>query len=625
MSLFAELKRRNVFRVGIAYAVAAWLLIQIADIMIDNIGAPDWVFRTVLLVLAIGFPVSLIMAWAFELTGNGIRRESEADVSESTNPGPLRFIGPAVIALLAVALGVLLYQSGKQAGSDSGQADLAGKTVAEALLAEEAGSAKAINPKSIAILPFLNMSADEDQEYFSDGITEEIINAVVKIPGVSVPARTTVFAYKGHQGDLREVGETLGVAHILEGSIRSQGDQIRVTAQLIKVEDGFHLWSETFDRRLDNIFAVQEEIASAIAAELVGNLGGAPVTIPNQTSNMAAYDAYLKGRAALRDRDPVARVYLQQAIDADPEFAPAYAAMAISYQSMNENPDLAVAMADRALALDPSNVDALNAKAASLRHYRRWLEAESMFQQALAIDPSSAELLEDYAEFLAFVGRMDEALQVTSRGMSIDPNLVPLVAAHLEALYANGEGARARQLAAPESTDQGWLAGMWLVAMPLWLDQSLFTDFVPAPPRPEILQYLGPDTPQWAQQALGLANTAAIQGLQALSPRDVETLKSFYGVRTVGSALDRFFGIAITRGLLINAGEIDHVIAADLSLIERDLYPLHEWQWTPSRAQLRQHPLFPDYLAGIGLIEYWDATSWPSFCKRNPEGVIQCQ
>jgi TolB-like protein/Tfp pilus assembly protein PilF len=470
------------------------------------------------------------------------------------------------------------------------------------------------------------MSSDEDQEYFSDGITEEIINAVVKIPGVSVPARTTVFAYKGHQGDLREVGETLGVAHILEGSIRSQGDQIRVTAQLIKVEDGFHLWSETFDRQLDNIFAVQEEIANAIAAELVGNLGGAPVTIPNQTSNMVAYDAYLKGRAALRDRDPVARVYLQQAIDADPQFAPAYAAMAISYQSNNEDPDLAVGMADLALALDPDNVDALNAKAAAWRDHRRWLEAESLFQQALAIDPSSAELLEDYAEFLAFVGRMDEALQATSRGMSIDPNLMPLIAAHFEALYANGEGARAWQLAAQDSTDQGWRAAtMWLAAIPLWLDQSLFTDFGPAPPRPENLQNMGQDMPDWAQQALGLAGTATTEGSRALSPQDVETLKSFYGVRTVGSKLDRFFGIAIARSLLISAGEIEHVMTADLSLIERGLDPLHEWQWTPSRAELRQDPRFTEYLSDIGLIEYWDATSWPPFCERNPEGVIQCQ
>ncbi len=464
MSLFEELKRRNVFRVGIAYAVAAWLLIQIADIMIDNIGAPDWVFRTVLLVIAIGFPISLIMAWAFELTGDGIRRESAADPGEGTSPGPLRFLGPTIIGLLAVALGVLLYQSGKQAGSDSGPAVSAPPAVAETVPAEGSNSAKAVNPRSIAILPFLNMSSDEDQEYFSDGITEEIINAVVKIPGVAVPARTTVFAYKGHQGDLREVGETLGVAHILEGSIRSQGDQIRVTAQLIKVEDGFHLWSETFDRQLDNIFAVQEEIASAIAAELVGNLGGSSVTIPNQTSNMVAYDAYLKGRAALRDRDPIAREYLQQAIDADPKFAPAYAAMAISYQSTNEDPDLAMGMADQALALDPDNVDALNAKAAALRHHRRWPEADAMFQQALAIDPSSAELLEDYAEFLAFVGRMDEALQATSRGMSIDPNLMPLVAAHLEALYANGQGERAWQLVAQDSMDQS-AAGSLLVGI----------------------------------------------------------------------------------------------------------------------------------------------------------------
>ena len=285
-----------------------------------------------------------------------------------------------------------------------------------------------------------------DQEYFSDGITEEIINALVKIPGLSVPARTSVFEFKGHKGDVRKIGERLGVANVLEGSVRSQGDQVRITAQLIKVDDGFHIWSETFDRRLENIFVVQEEIAAAIALALLGELGGSLQTVPNKTRNMAAYDTYLKGRAALRKRQDEAVPLLEQATQADPTFAPAMAALAIAYQSVAGNVDQAMSTAQKALALAPDNVDALNAMGAGLRSKRRWLEAEQYFDKALAIDPNSAELLEDYAEFLAYVGRTEEALAITTRGMEIDPMLLPLFAAHVEALVSNQRGDEAHEL-----------------------------------------------------------------------------------------------------------------------------------------------------------------------------------
>ena len=282
---FTELKRRNVFKVGAAYLILAWLIAQVAELALDSFEAPVWVMKTILLLLALGLLPALLFAWAFEITPEGIKRDKDARDGTSDGARSGRRLSQLIVAAAVLAAGLFLW-----AERDDGN----GPT---------AQSPPMVVDRSVAVLPFVNMSPDPAQEYFSDGITEEIINAVVKIPGLSVPARTSVFAFRDHRGDVREIGASLGVSHVLEGSVRSQDDQVRITAQLIKVNDGYHLWSETFDRKLENLFAVQEEIAAAIAEVLVGKLGAAVATVPNQTSNMAAYDTYLKGRAALRRRE----------------------------------------------------------------------------------------------------------------------------------------------------------------------------------------------------------------------------------------------------------------------------------------------------------------------------------
>ena len=458
------------FKVGAAYIIVAWLTAQVAELALDSFEAPDWVIKTLLLLLALGLPLVLIFAWAFELTPEGIRREKDVDRSESvTDQTGHKLI--YVIVGAAVLAGATFIWLPRATEDIPAQADV-----------------HAVEDRSVAVLPFVNMSSDPEQEYFSDGITEEIINAVVKIPGLSVPARTSVFAYRDHRGDIREIGTALGVAHVLEGSVRSQGDSVRITAQLIKVDDGFHLWSETFDRKLENIFAVQEEIAGAIARALVGKLGTEVDTVPNRTRNMAAYDIYLQGRAALRRRDQETVQLLEQATDADPEFAPAWAALAIAYQSISEDDNLAIETARKALALDPNNVDALNAMGGALRRMRRWLEAEPYFDKALGIDPNSAELLEDYAEFLSYVGRTEEALIITRRGMEIDSRLLPLVFAHIDALASNGLANEAFdvawQVVASEPNDH---AAFWYLIWALQnpdVDPDLRTIEFPANPEP---------------------------------------------------------------------------------------------------------------------------------------------
>src|SRR3990170_1555732 len=262
MSLFEELKRRNVFRVGIAYVITAWLVAQIADLVLDNIESPAWVMQTLMLVLALGFPFALLFAWAFELTPEGIRKEKDVDRSQSITHETGRKLDYAIIAFLMLALGYFAWDKFAPGGESA-----PATTVTE----EEPPD----TGKSIAVLPFVNMSDDAGNEYFSDGISEEILNALAKVPELQVAGRTSSFAFKGLNQDLRQIGSALNVSHILEGSVRKAGKRVRITAQLIKAADGYHVWSDTYDRELDDVFAIQDEISAAILQQLKAKLVGA--------------------------------------------------------------------------------------------------------------------------------------------------------------------------------------------------------------------------------------------------------------------------------------------------------------------------------------------------------------
>ncbi len=611
MSFFKELKRRNVFRVGIAYLVVAWLVMQVADVVINNIGAPDWLFQSILLVLGVGFPVVLVFAWAFEMTPDGVKRESEVDRSESIRQKTGGKLDRAIIIILVIALGYFVWESRFHAPpvqTDAAVESVSVNTSNESI--NPSGPPSTVSDdKSVAVLPFVNMSSDPEQEYFSDGITEEIINALVKIPGLSVTARTSVFGFKGHQGDVRKIGLELGVDHILEGSIRSQGNQVRITAQLIKVDDGFHLWSETFDRKLDNIFVVQEEIAMAIAGVLTGELGFGVTAVPNQTRNMEAYDIYLQGRALLRKRDDLAVEVLEKATRADPGFAPGLAALAIAYQ-VNDMDDQAMQTAERALQIDPDNVDALDAMASALRTKMRWVEAESFYNRALAIDPQSSELLEDYAEFLSYTGQTEESLNVTTRGFAIDQNLRPLAMAHVEALTSNGRLDEALALAdelASEHPGHSWIRKMQVA---IHLAQG-------ADVPEELLDRL--EIPQDM-----LNNVTAILA----APHDdlaIERLKSSFSVEQIKEKQFVFDDWFLARVLLAYTGESDYVLDVDMGIIKLSSYGALEWVWTPNLKSTRKSPRFEKYLEMAGLIDYWDATQWPAWCERMVDGRVECQ
>jgi len=266
MSLFNELKRRNVFKVSVAYIIISWLLAQVADLMLENFGAPDWVIKSFLGFLAIGFPLAVFFAWAFELTPDGVKRESEVDRSQSITHQTGRKLNNTILVIMAVAL---LWFAWDKFGTQQGPEPVSPPYADQTSSSEENTAPRTSqSERSIAVLPFVAMSSGPDDEYFADGLTEEVLNSLAQLPELLVTARTSSFHFKGQNKPVQEVAAALGVGHIVEGSVRRSGDRLRVTAQLVRAEDGFHVWSENYDSTSQDTIQVQEDIAEKIAVAM---------------------------------------------------------------------------------------------------------------------------------------------------------------------------------------------------------------------------------------------------------------------------------------------------------------------------------------------------------------------
>ena len=433
LSFFTELRRRNVFRVGIAYLIGSWLLAQIADLLIDNIGAPDWVMKTLFVVLALGFFLSLFFAWAFEMTPDGVKRESEVDRSRSIVKTTGRKLDRSIIVILVLALGYFAWD----------KFSTQPEAVAPVTQVAPAAVEEAVIDKSIAVLPFVNMSADADNEYFSDGLSEELLNLLAKVDGLKVAARTSSFKFKNSEADIAEIGSKLNVATVLEGSVRKSGNQARITAQLIKVDDGFHMWSETYDRDLDNIFEVQDEIARAIVDALKLPLLGhnaQPLT-SRSTDSFAAYDLYLLGRHHARQyTEPSlerARDYFLEALKQDPALAPAHAGLADTYVFLSDFGDLpegeaiqlARSAAEKALSIDPDSPEANTSMGLLARGDGYMTAAEKHFKKALEVNPGHVNALVWYRQVLNSQFKVNEAMALVERALVVDP-LSSIVSRH---------------------------------------------------------------------------------------------------------------------------------------------------------------------------------------------------
>jgi TolB-like protein len=430
LSIFGELQRRNVIRVAIAYAVASWVLMQIVDVITPVFELPDWAPKLIFLLLAVGLVPALIFSWVFEITPEGLKKDSEIDHAASIAGKTGKKLDYIIIGTLAVAVVLLLLD--RQFGDHQVDPALDGPAVAEESAAVEE------EQKSIAVLPFVNMSSDAEQEYFSDGITEEILNSLAGIKELKVAGRTSSFAFKGQNDDLRRIGDALGVNHILEGSVRKSGAKVRITAQLIQVDNGFHLWSETYERELTDVFAIQDEIANEILKQLKSKLlaDEEVVVAKAQRTDLEVYALYLKAKQRIYTRIgseiETAVRELDEAIQLDGEYAPAFAQRAIAtmllsdqqYGSIpnDESNRRGKRFADQALRLDPNLAEGW--AALGLYHGRDGLEVEMGIEvliKALEINPNLIDASNWLQIAMRDIGDMRGALKIVEEIVERDP------------------------------------------------------------------------------------------------------------------------------------------------------------------------------------------------------------
>jgi len=430
MSLFAELKRRNVFKVAAAYIIVGWLIMQAGDTLAPALHLPDWVNSALAFFLILGFPLAVFFAWAFEMTPEGIKKEKDVDRTRSITHVTGQKLNYTIIALLVAALGYFavdkfILDPGRDAAKIATAVEASREQVTETVETSEPDN-------SIAVLPFVNMSSDQEQEYFSDGLTEELLNLLAKIPELQVAARTSSFSFKGQNIEIPEIASRLKVAHVLEGSVRKSGNQVRITAQLVRADNGYHLWSETYDRTLDNIFAVQDEIAAAVVDALkVSLLGEAPVATE---ADPEAYALFLQGRfwynsADRQSTDKAVQAY-RQAIEIDPGYAPAWAglSMAIIHQAGQGWINLAAGVneareaAQQAVTMDPNLALGWVSLGNVQGNYDwNWTSSLESMQKALKLEPNASFVLQAAAGISSSLGRLDQAISLYRQARTADP------------------------------------------------------------------------------------------------------------------------------------------------------------------------------------------------------------
>jgi TolB-like protein len=612
MSFFEELKRRNVIRVGIAYVVVAWLTLQFADVVLNNIDAPGWVFQSIMLVLAIGLPLTLIFAWAFELTPDGIKKEKDIERSESIARVTGQKLNYTIIGLLVLALGYFIWQSEK--GSEPFSQETAVQTPGPGDEKKDPAPATqtAEQEPSIAVLPFVNMSADPEQEYFSDGISEEILNVLVRVKGLKVASRTSSFTYKGENLDIPEIARQLKVGNIVEGSVRKSGNRVRITAQLINTADDRHLWSDTFDRELVDIFAIQDEIANAIVDALKNelNIGLGAVKVESATDNLDAYDLYLKARGLFiaRQKLDVANQLFEQATQLDPGFALAWEGLAAS-QSVSadwlpndgiDHDQLAMAAAHKALALNAglSMPYAVIGTNFSQQQPRDFLSARKNLDMALANDPKNTTAWLWSGIFHRGLGYVDKSISDLQNCLDIDPG------------YLNCKQHLAQSYMIRGDNDQA---------------MSLFTETIEA----NFHSQDGPFIPQAVRSgdrllALYMANqwtgnryAPVIDWIEALeSPNADHTARLHrfeHWLAEVGDNPDFYPGVLL-------AFKAYDYFAKPNSMAISEFAEIWQSDWT----EFRQTTYFKQFVRSNNLLTFWREAGFPKQCRPVGEDDFEC-
>lgn len=609
MGLFNELKKRNVFRVGAAYLVSAWVIIQVSDIILDSIEAPSWVMQSLLLALGLGFIVALIISWAYELTADGLKKEKDVTRDDSIANVTAKKLEYITLAGVVLVVALFAYQQ-------TNPIDVSTEPTSQ-VEAIKAVTNSANTKKSIAVLPFVNMSNDPSQEYFSDGMTEEILNVLVKNKQLLVAARTSAFSYKGKNKDIRTIGKELGVDHVLEGSVRRADDELRITAQLIRVDDGFHLWSETYDRKLEKIFVLQEDIAKDISKALSAPLGiKSAQLITNRTTDITAYDLFLKGRVLLRKRGKSieqAAILMEEVIQKDPEYAPARAMYALAldyipgYLSSYQNKPLnlqkltadSLKNARIAVRLDPTLAMAHFALANNYREHLNWSLAEDSYLKALAIEPNNIDVIEDYAQFLQVVGRVKESTAEAKRGYELEPNTPLAILNYIDKLLFG--------FAKPDYNKIEKLAFQVLSMEPESIWARIMLDYIYASQKQyqkAIDNYEG-----CRECSLSADVRARLYYLEQLvsDTKPIETkipmvemidLKLVFDIGGNGAVLD--------------------------TMEQINDYDSMAYYQTPFMSEIRKTERFKTVMQYLGLADYWRLRHWPDFCHSISDTDFEC-
>ncbi len=607
-----ELKRRNVFRVAFVYGIAGWLLMQIADVMFPALTLPEWTIRFIAALLILGFPVALIFAWAFEMTPDGIKLEKNVDRTTSITNVTGRKLDFTVIGLLVAALAIavgLHFVDGDDSAVDEA-------TSADSISPESPVTETTASDRSIAVLPFVNMSPDPDNEYFSDGISEELLNLLVKVDGLTVASRTSSFRFKNKDVDIPTVAKQLNVRHVLEGSVRKSGIQVRVTAQLIDADTDKHLWSDTYDRELNDIFAIQDEIANKIVVALKETLGTSEigqVDTLRPTENIEAYETYLQAIHIwrLRGIDNIKRSIelFEHAVELDPLFARAWSALASAYilvpvYSVLPEPerkrwlDKAQATARKASDMDPSLSEPHTTLAAIYenRGPEFGVRAEQEFLKAIEINPKSELAFQWYGEFLAVPGRVKECLENLQKAYQLDPaspviNNSLAYAYYLSRDYESGlvHAIRANELGLQKNASAAQIATLH-IALGNY-EKAL-----------EVYANLDHDH----------VEKLAVRAIADPGLRD-QAIEKITG--EVGSNAD-----ALPSVMLIWLGEKDVLLDDLVARAEKQLvWPGEIWQ--PRIMDWADDPRFNQVVEILGLHDFWRESTWPDHCEpAGPDG-----